>query len=201
MDSKEFKDFRKKLKKTQLQMAQLLGTSLKAVHSYEQGWRSVPTHVERQMFFMISRMSENKKGQKPCWVMKKCPSSRKKQCPAWEFRAGKFCWVINGTICDGAVQKDWKEKMKICRSCDVITSLIAKPVKKAAVKKPAAKKTAKLSATDTVLRIIKRSRKGVNIDTVKEKTGFQGQKLYNTLYVLKKQGKVNNPSKGIYVKV
>jgi DNA-binding XRE family transcriptional regulator len=41
MENSEFKEFRAKLGKTQAQMAQLLGVSLKAVHSYEQGWRSV----------------------------------------------------------------------------------------------------------------------------------------------------------------
>jgi DNA-binding XRE family transcriptional regulator len=35
MDSKEFSYIRQKLNKTQKQMAQLLGTSAKAVHSYE----------------------------------------------------------------------------------------------------------------------------------------------------------------------
>ena len=58
MNSKEFKYFRKKLNKTQKQMAQLLGTSLKAIHSYEQGWRSVPPSAERQMFFLVSRIAE-----------------------------------------------------------------------------------------------------------------------------------------------
>ena len=51
MDSKEFKKWRKKLNKTQKEIAQLLGLSVKAVHSYEQGWRNIPAHVERQMFF------------------------------------------------------------------------------------------------------------------------------------------------------
>ncbi len=123
MDSKEFSYFRKKLKKTQKKMAQLLGVSLKAVHSYEQGWRSIPPHVERQMFFLLTRMNTNVKNRKPCWVMKKCPPERKKQCPAWEFQAGKLCWFITGTICEGEVHQDWKEKMKICRSCEVLTSL------------------------------------------------------------------------------
>jgi len=195
MDSKEFKDFRKKLKKTQLQMAQLLGTSLKAVHSYEQGWRSVPAQVERQMSFIISRIEENRKDRKPCWVIKKCPLSRKKQCPAWEFRAGKLCWLISGTICEGTVQQNWKEKMKICRSCEVLASLIAKPVKKAVLKKEKKK-----TAPETVLTVIKRSKKEVTIETLKEKTGFKGQKLYNVLSMLKKQGKVKNPSKGVYAK-
>lgn len=123
MDKEEFKNLRKKLDKTQNQMAQLLGTSIKAVHSYEQGWRAIPTHVERQVFFLASRVGQNKKGQKSCWVLKKCPSVYKKQCPAWEYRLGKFCWFINGTICDGKVYRNWKEKMKVCRSCDVFKSM------------------------------------------------------------------------------
>jgi len=76
----------------------------------------------------------------------------------------------------------------------------AKPVKKIAVKKVVAKKTAKLSATDTVLRIIKRSRKGVDIDKLKKKSGFEGQKLHSIVYVLKKQGKIKAEKKGFYVK-
>jgi len=119
MDSKAFIFFRKKLNKTQKQIAQLLGTSLKAIHSYEQGWRSVPPSVERQIFFLVSRTSEIKKHRKTCWAIKKCSPDQKAQCPAWEFKAGKLCWFINGTICEGAVQKNWKEKMKICRSCEV----------------------------------------------------------------------------------
>ena len=100
-------------------MAQLLGTSLKAVHSYEQGWRSIPANVERQIFFLAPNIRGTGKGRKLCWVIKKCPTKKKKQCPAWEFEAGKMCWFINGTICDGEAKKDWKEKMKLCRSCDV----------------------------------------------------------------------------------
>ena len=125
MDSKEFIHLRKKLNKTQKQMAQLLGTSIKAIHSYEQAWRSVPTSVERQMFFLLSRLGENRKRRKPCWVIRKCSPDQKKQCPAWEFKAGDLCWFINGTVCEGIIQKSWKEKMKICRSCEVFSNLLA----------------------------------------------------------------------------
>ncbi len=124
MNSKEFSYFRKKMNKTQKQIAQLLGTSIKAIHSYEQGWRLIPPHAERQMFFLLSNIKGIKKGQKSCWTIKKCPAKLKKQCPAWEFKAGKLCWFINGTICEGTAQKTWKEKMKICRSCDVFISLL-----------------------------------------------------------------------------
>jgi len=120
VDSKEFFHFRTRLNKTQKQMGQLLGTSVKAIHSYEQGWRSVPGHVERQVFFLVSRKRGGKAGLKSCWITKKCPSARKKQCPAWEFRAGTLCWFINGTICEGEVQKDWKQKIKLCRKCEML---------------------------------------------------------------------------------
>jgi hypothetical protein len=105
-------------------MAGLLGTSLKAIQSYEQGWRSIPTHVERQVFFLISRMRGNSKNERPCWVIKKCLPERKKQCPAWEFQSGRLCWFINGTMCEGKIQRDWQKKMKICRQCEVIISLL-----------------------------------------------------------------------------
>jgi hypothetical protein len=124
MDSKEFLSFRKKLNKTQKQMSELLGTSIKAIHSYEQGWRKVPVHVERQILFLIFRMRGNNEPRKSCWVVKRCSPEIKKKCPAWEFRAGKLCWFINGTICEGKVQKDWHEKMKICRECEVLSYLV-----------------------------------------------------------------------------
>jgi len=122
MESNEFKSFRKRMNKTQRQIAQLLGVSVKAVESYEQGWRNIPAHMERQMFFLISKMIGDPEVTKPCWVIKKCSSKKKKQCPAWEFKAGKLCWFINGNICCGIVHKNWEEKMKFCRSCEVLKS-------------------------------------------------------------------------------
>ena len=124
MESKEFSRLRKKLDKTQKQIAQLLGTSVKAVHSYEQGWRTVPAHAERQMYYLASRVRGDEGEVEPCWNIKNCPEERKKHCPAWEFNAGKICWFINGTICEGSIQKNWEEKMKVCRSCEVLSPLM-----------------------------------------------------------------------------
>jgi DNA-binding transcriptional regulator YiaG len=122
VDSKEFLHYRKKLNKTQIQMAQVLGTSLKAIHSYEQGWRRVPPYVERQLLFLYSRRRGANKNRKACWVIKKCPPERKKRCPAWEFDGGTLCWFISGTICEGTPHKNWQEKIKVCQSCEVFTS-------------------------------------------------------------------------------
>jgi DNA-binding XRE family transcriptional regulator len=124
MKDKEFSVFRKKLKKTQKQMAQLLGTSIKAIHSYEQGWRTIPVHVERQLYFLLSRKLCAKKGSKPCWITRSCSQERREQCPAWEFSTGDLCWFINGTICDGTVRDSWSEKMKLCRTCDVFKTIL-----------------------------------------------------------------------------
>jgi DNA-binding transcriptional regulator YiaG len=129
VEKTEFAGIRRRLKKTQRELAGLLGTSLKAIHSYEQGWRKVPVHAERQLLFLFSRVQEQGLSRKTCWSIKKCPRSDRERCPAWEFRAGKLCWFINGTICEGTIQKDWSEKMKICHSCEVFTGLMNLGVK------------------------------------------------------------------------
>ncbi len=125
MESKDFLTARKRLQKTQKEMGELLGSSIKAVHSYEQGWRSIPPHVERQVYFLLSRQRDlHENPPQACWTVKKCPPSRKKKCPAWEFRAGKMCWFINGTICECQARKNWKEKMAICKQCEVLAPLL-----------------------------------------------------------------------------
>ncbi len=124
MESLEFLKARRLLNRTQKEVAELLSISIKAVHSYEQGWRKIPSHVERQIFFLLSRTRASNKAIKPCWIIKKCPPQRRNLCPAWEFQAGKFCWFINGTICECKVQKNWEEKIKICRSCEVLADLL-----------------------------------------------------------------------------
>jgi hypothetical protein len=122
MDSEEFSTFRKKMNKTQQQLAQLLGTSVKAIHSYEQGWRTIPPHAQRQILFLITRMNRKKRLADPCWKIKQCPAENRKQCPAWEFGMGDLCWFINGTICEGVARDNWEEKILLCRSCRVLTS-------------------------------------------------------------------------------
>ncbi len=126
MKPKEFSAYRKKLSKTQKQMGQLLGISIKAIHSYEQGWRTIPVHVERQLYFLLVRKLCRTNGAKPCWKDRRCPRTQRNQCPAWEFSAGDLCWFINGTICDGTVHDTWTEKMKSCRTCPVFKKILEK---------------------------------------------------------------------------
>jgi len=73
----------------------------------------------------------------------------------------------------------------------------ATPVKKAPVKK----KAAKVTATDQILKIINRSKKGVNTATLMNKTGFDQKKVRNILNRTFKQGKIQRADKGIYIGV
>jgi chromatin segregation and condensation protein Rec8/ScpA/Scc1 (kleisin family) len=86
----------------------------------------------------------------------------------------------------------------------------AKVVKKAPAKKAAAKKTAvkkaatrkkstQVTATDKILRIIKRSKKGVDVPTLKKKTGFDDKKVRNIVFRASKEGKIKKSGRGVYV--
>jgi DNA-binding XRE family transcriptional regulator len=123
MDSKEFIEARKKLAKTQKELANLLGISLKAVCSYEQGWRTIQSHVKRQLIFLLAKKLHPHTGTSNCWDIHNCPEEKKIQCPAWEFNAGDLCWFIGGTICDNTIHSTWDQKMEKCKNCVVIKNI------------------------------------------------------------------------------
>ncbi len=76
----------------------------------------------------------------------------------------------------------------------------AKTTRKAPVRKvPAKKKTAQPTATDQVLKIINRSKKGVDTGTLIKKTGFDQKKVWNILQRTYKMGKIKRVGKGVYV--
>lgn len=75
-----------------------------------------------------------------------------------------------------------------------------KTAKKApAKKKPVAKKKAtKLTATDQVVNIIKRSKKGVDVPTLIKETGLGERTVRNILFRAGKQGKIKRAGRGVY---
>jgi DNA-binding XRE family transcriptional regulator len=124
MDKESFVKIRHHLGKTQKELAQLLGTSLKAIQSFEQGWRNIPVHAERQVLYLLALKRSRNKRNRPCWEIRSCPTETKEHCPAWEFRAEQVCWFMNGTICEGKVQKNWQKKMNLCRECEVFRPVL-----------------------------------------------------------------------------
>jgi len=95
---------------------------------------------------------------------------------------------------------DKLEKAVAFKKPKMKTTVKAKPAKRALARKATVKKTKEVSARETVLAIIRRSGKGVDIATLMKRTGFKNQRVRDALYSLKKQGKVKNISKGVYVK-
>jgi predicted transcriptional regulator of viral defense system len=72
---------------------------------------------------------------------------------------------------------------------------------KPSVKKPEKMVATKLTATEQVLKLINASKKGVDIITIKEKTGFEDKKLRNIIFRANKEGKIQRANRGIYVGV
>lgn len=126
MDGKEFSKIRKLLGKTQDELSKLLCVSAKAVQSYEQGWRKVQPHHEQQILLLLSlKIFSNKKimDVNPCWEVKDCPDEWRDKCIVWELKARHFCWFLNGTFCQGKVQENWDDKIKMCRECKVYNNM------------------------------------------------------------------------------
>jgi hypothetical protein len=77
-----------------------------------------------------------------------------------------------------------------------------KPVaKKAVVRKRRAKKGAAVTATQQVLQIIQRSKKGVDVATLIKKTGLEDKPVRNIVFRAFKQGKIKRVGRGTYVAV
>jgi hypothetical protein len=68
--------------------------------------------------------------------------------------------------------------------------------KKAASRKKAVKKN---TSTEQILKIIRRSRKGINVPALKAKTGFEDKKVRNIIFRASKEGKIKKVGRGIYV--
>ena len=103
---------------------------------------------------------------------------------------------------------DKVEKPKVAKKTVAKKAVAKKVVKKApakksvkpSAKKPAVKKKAKATAIDTVLSIINRTEKGVDVAGLKKKTGYDAPKIYRAVKALKKKGKIKTVRMGVYVK-
>ena len=97
-----------------------------------------------------------------------------------------------------------KQVEKITKQFDKLQakSAVSTPKKTAPKKKVAAKKAPVKPPTviDTILNAIKKTKKGITIAQLKEKTEFNSKQLSNALYKLTKKGKIEAKSRGLYVK-
>ena len=76
-----------------------------------------------------------------------------------------------------------------------IKEVVAEPKKEKETKKEK-----EMTAGDTILNIIEKSREGVDVASLQKETGFTTKKIHNIVYKLKKQGKITSERKGFYKK-
>ena len=63
---------------------------------------------------------------------------------------------------------------------------------------PVAKRGKTVTASDTVLNIIKKSKNGIGFSAIQAKTGFPEKKLRNIIFRLNKLGNIKRKDRGIY---
>lgn len=107
-----------------------------------------------------------------------------------------------------AVSKNLKSLTEKTEKMIKTVDALEKRVKSApAVRRTAAKKAVNRgrsagrrgpSATDVVLKVINRSKKGVNTATLKDKTGYNSRKIWDIVHRAHKEGKIKKLGRGTY---
>jgi len=114
---------RKTIGMTQSALAKSLGVSIRAVQSYEQGWREVPTHIMVQLLVLAAAFYP-KHDRKPCWDMLGCSEENKKKCPCCKTN-GMLCWLVTGRQ-SAPCRQGHDTDLTACMECSVVKQLLSK---------------------------------------------------------------------------
>ena len=116
---------RKALGKSQSEFAKLLGISIRAVQSYEQGWRPTPPYVQKlAAMLLFLEWRKGRKSVQPCWKVRRCDGEARSQCTAFLMQAGDVCWML-GESCPGGEITRGDKKLSSCRTCPVTQAWLA----------------------------------------------------------------------------
>ena len=97
------------------------------------------------------------------------------------------------------VKVDKLNKAQAAKALKRKAAIKAASKKKAPLQKTAGRQRAALTPTDTVLKIVRRYKKGVGISTLKAKTGFGDKQIRNIVYRATRQDKIRRVGRGIYI--
>jgi DNA-binding XRE family transcriptional regulator len=123
---------------TQSETAFFLGISKKAIESYEQGWRSPPHTVCKQMLALIALQKGYPRGFKRCWEIMRCSPAVRDSCFCARKLDGHFCWFTcsaNKHQC----MEGGAEQLDCCIHCPVVKQILKSDASPARLKKPAAR--------------------------------------------------------------
>jgi DNA-binding transcriptional regulator YiaG len=115
---------RKTMGMTQVEFADVLGVSVRAVQSYEQGWREIPPSTLRHMFAVLASVRREQLDEVPCWELTGCDAAARSDCRSHRLGKGLFCWLVAGSGCI-RLGGDPGSPLK-CIDCPVIHRLIKK---------------------------------------------------------------------------
>jgi DNA-binding XRE family transcriptional regulator len=123
VDITSLRSVREALSKSQSDLAVLLGVSVRAVQSYEQGWRHTPLDVQKLALLLLYLQRRNgSPPQPPCWVTRGCPPEARDACSAREFGGGHFCWLFSSaTQRCRATPTGQDASLSICVACPVMS--------------------------------------------------------------------------------
>jgi hypothetical protein len=109
---------------TQAEMARALRVSIRAVQSYEQGWRTLPVPLAVQLLTLLAVYKGNAESLTPCWKQTGCPADARSKCPSFRVTGGRYCWLVAGDTCGGRVRAAPAAPLR-CLSCPVTVRLMA----------------------------------------------------------------------------
>jgi len=90
--------------------------------------------------------------------------------------------------------------MKKARKSPAKKAATKKIAKRTTKKKVPAKKATAVTATDQVLKVVNRFKKGVDVQTLVKKTGLAPTTVRNVVSRAAKQGKIKRVDKGVYAR-
>jgi DNA-binding XRE family transcriptional regulator len=127
-DNLDIKAVRQELGLSQTELANLVGFSVRAVQSCEQGWRKPSPALEKSIILLLA--SHRNKGVFPdvrCWDRTNCSRERCESCITYRTGQGHLCWFLHGTLCTEPRQQDWDSKRSVCLKCAFFHDLLAPP--------------------------------------------------------------------------
>ena len=128
-------------------------------------------HIKLRLFFTRTFEEDQKNGYS---ILKKDLTALRKDFKALEKKMEKLLKAFDSSSKPGKVSKPKSVKTAVAPKATAKKA----PDKKA----PAPKKAVEVTATDQVMNIIKRSKKGVDVPTLKNKTGFDDKKVRNIVF-------------------
>jgi DNA integrity scanning protein DisA with diadenylate cyclase activity len=94
-----------------------------------------------------------------------------------------------------------KDLEKMSRRIQKLTSSIPKTkgrAQKAGMPKSVAPNKGKKTGTQTVMDMIRKSKKGIGTGALIKKTGFDDKKIHNIIFKAQKEGKIERVGRGVY---